>query len=69
MLNAEDGGYGEFANDFYEEGDEDVKQSGDFDDDEDDDDENNGMTLFGKRDVSTDQEDSTTRKRAKPSSP
>jgi hypothetical protein len=73
MLNAEKGGYGEFADDYDELDEEEGKeQSGDFDEDdeeedEDDDDENAGLTLFGKRDVSADQEDSTTRKRAKPS--
>lgn len=74
MLNAEKGGYGEFADDydeFDEERDEGIEQIGDFDDDgEEDDDDDEGMTLFGKRDVlPIDQEDSTTRKRAKPSSP
>jgi hypothetical protein len=73
MLNAEKGGYGEFADDYdeFDEEDEDAEQDGDFDDDDedDDDDENNGMTLFGKRDASADQEDSSTRKRAKRSSP
>jgi hypothetical protein len=68
MLNAEKGGYGEFADDYDELGEEE-EEGGDFDDDDEDDDDEEGMTLFGKRDASADEEDSTTKKRAKTSSP
>jgi hypothetical protein len=80
MLNAEKGGYGEFADDYDEiansDGEngkaiasgnwkDDDEDGEDFDDEDDDDDDDNGMTLFGKRNVPADQEDSATSKRAK----